>query len=345
MKCRDLEELLSAYADGELPRAQREFVEEHLADCSQCQATLADYMKVRQQLTSLRVVPTMPDIKVSTMSKIKDMHNRSVRRWMRPALAAIPVVIVLIVLLVLQPWGSFPSGIIAKAYATTEGLLSYRTSSSLVSTHNGETTIWDSELEYAAPDRYRSKFTLGNSTFEVITIGDKNYAWRADNTTDNAWSAGIYVRPPSKEDTLSLLDLLTKIENLPDERIAGADCFHLRGEFDMERWAEKTKAAFDPTDPRYEEDVKSIEEQAAATEAVVEVWIGKDDYLIRQVKHNVQVFASDGEVGTFSYLEVYYDFNEPIEIEPPLDADGKLLPGWQLTGWQLIESSAQSPQG
>jgi hypothetical protein len=321
MKCRDLEELLSAYADGELPRAQREFVEEHLADCSQCQATLADYMKVRQQLTSLRVVPTMPDIKGSTMSKIKDMHNRSVRRWMRPALAAISVVIVLIVLLVLQPWGSLPGGIMAKACATTEGLLSYRTSSSLVSTHNGETTIWDSEGEYAAPDRYRGKFTLGNSTFEVITIGDKNYAWRADNTTDNAWSAGIYGWPLSKEDTLSLLDLLTKIENLPDERIAGVDCFHLRGEFD-------------------EEIVKSMDEQAAAIEVVVEVWIGKDDYLIRQVTHNVQIFASDGGVGTFSYLEVYYDFNEPIEIEPPLDVDGKLLPGWQL-----IESSAQSPQG
>jgi hypothetical protein len=330
MKCGDLDELLSAYADGELPRAQREFVEEHLADCSQCQATLADYMKVRQQLTSLRVVPNMPDIKGSTMSKIKDMHNRPVRRWMRPALAAIPVVIVLIVLLVLQPWGSFPGGILAKAYATTEGLLSYRTSSSRIYTHNGETTIWDSEGEYAAPDRYRGKFTLGNSTFEVITIGDKNYAWRADNTTDNAWGAFILGWPLSTEDTLSLLDLLIKIENLPDERIAGADCFHLRGEIDMERCAEKTKAALDPTDPWYEETVKSIEEQAAATEIVVEIWIGKDDYLIRQVKHNGQVFLGDGEVGTFSFLEVYYDFNEPIEIEPPLDADGKLLPGWQL---------------
>jgi hypothetical protein len=309
MKCGDLEELLSAYADGELPRTQREFVKEHLDSCSQCQATLADYMKVRQQLTSLRVVPNMPDIKGSTMSKIKDMHNRPVRRWMRPALAAIPVVIVLIVLLVLQPWGSFPGGILAKACATTEGLLSYRESSSFVSTYNGETTTWDSEVEYAAPDRYRAKMTLGTGTFEVITIGDKKYAWRADNTTDN-WQFDILVWPPSKEYTLSLLDLLTKIEKLPDEMIAGADCFHLRGE--------------------YEEDVEFMEEQAAAIEAVVEVWIGKDDYLIRQIKHNGQVFASDGGVGTHSYVGVYYDFNEPIEIEPPFDADGKLLPGWQL---------------
>lgn len=98
----------------------------------------------------------------------------------------------------------------------------------------------------------------------------------------------------------------------------------------MERLAEKTKATLDSTDPGYEEIVKSIEEQAAATEAMVEVWIGKDDYLIRQVKHNGQVFASDGGVYTFRYTEEYYDFNEPIEIEPPIDANGKLLPGWQL---------------
>ena len=330
MKCGDLEELLSAYADGELPRTEREFVKEHLDSCSQCQATLADYIKVHQQLISLRTVQNMPDIKESTMLKIKDMHNRSVRRWMRPALAAIPVVIVLIVLLVLQPWGSFPGGILSKACATTEWLLSYRTSSSHIYTHNGETTINDSEGEYAAPDRYRGKFTLGNSTFKVITIGDKNYAWRADNTTDTVRAAVIVGWPLNKEDTRSLLDSLTKIENLPDERIAGADCFHLRGELDMERLAEKTKAALDPTDPWYEETVRSIEEQAAATEAMVEVWIGKDDYLIRQVKYNGQIFLGDSELGTFSFLDVYYDFNEPIEIEPPLDADGKLLPGWQL---------------
>jgi len=329
MKCADLKELLSAYADGELPRTQREFVKEHLDSCSQCQATLADYIKVHQQLISLRTVQNMPDIKESMMSKINDIHNRSVRRWMRPALAAVSVVIILIVVMVLQPWGSFPGAIIAKACATTEGLMSYRTSSSLIYTQNGETTVNDSEVEYAAPDRYRGKFTLGNSTFEVITIGDKEYVWGMGNTTDSV-HVSMYVCPPSKEDARSLLDLLTKIEKLPDERIAGADCFHLRGEVDMERWAEKTKAALDSTYPGYEEDVELIEEQAAATEAVVEVWIGKDDYLIRHVKHNWQIFESDGGVNTLSYTEEYYDFNEPIEIEPPLDADGKLLPGWQL---------------
>ena len=342
MNCRDLEELLSAYTDGELRRTQREFVEEHLAGCSHCQATLADYMKVRQQLTSLRVVPTMPDIKGATMLKIKDTHNRPVPRWIRPALAAIPVVTVLIALLVLQPWSSFPShqSIIAKAYAANEELLSYRTSSSIAYTHNGETTAQSTEWEYASPDRYRGKMTTDIGTSEFIIIGDKQYVWESDDATGGsqfqiASSGSIH----SKEDTLSILNALTKIEKLPDERIAEADCPHLRGEVDMKRQAEQAKAALNSTSPRYEATIKSIDEQMATSKAVVDVWIGKDDYLIRQIKWNGQVIASDGGMDTFSSVVKYYDFNKPITIEPPLDADGKLLPGWQLT-----EGSAQSPQ-
>lgn len=54
MRCSDLQELLSAYANGELPLTQREFVEEHLASCANCRAALAGYSWVRQRLTFLR---------------------------------------------------------------------------------------------------------------------------------------------------------------------------------------------------------------------------------------------------------------------------------------------------
>ena len=57
MNCSDIQELLSAYANGELPRTQREFVEEHLAICADCPASLADHTRVRHQLTSLRAAP------------------------------------------------------------------------------------------------------------------------------------------------------------------------------------------------------------------------------------------------------------------------------------------------
>ncbi|GAI33150.1 unnamed protein product, partial [marine sediment metagenome] len=54
MKCSDIEELLSAYANEELSRTQREFVEEHLSSCADCRTALADYTTVRHWLTSLR---------------------------------------------------------------------------------------------------------------------------------------------------------------------------------------------------------------------------------------------------------------------------------------------------
>ena len=63
MKCSEFKEFLSAYANDELSPIQRGFVEEHLSGCIDCRATLADYRVIRQQLESLKTVPTMPDIR------------------------------------------------------------------------------------------------------------------------------------------------------------------------------------------------------------------------------------------------------------------------------------------
>jgi predicted anti-sigma-YlaC factor YlaD len=46
VNCKDFEELLSAYADGELSRTQKEFIEERLSGCADCRATLAQYEAV-----------------------------------------------------------------------------------------------------------------------------------------------------------------------------------------------------------------------------------------------------------------------------------------------------------
>jgi len=77
--------------------------------------------------------------------------------------------------------------------------------------------------------------------------------------------------------------------------------------------------------------VKSLDEQiASGKKEEIEVWIGKEDYLIRQVKHEGQSSSGGGSLDTFSSVVKYYDFNIPIVIEPPLDAVGNLLPGWRL---------------
>ncbi|GAJ09032.1 unnamed protein product, partial [marine sediment metagenome] len=48
-----------------------------------------------------------------------------------------------------------------------------------------------------------------------------------------------------------------------------------------------------------------------------------------------------GELDTSSSVIKYYDLNEPITIEPPLDAQGKLLPGWQLVGSPLVNGTSE----
>ena len=326
MKCKDLQELLSAYADDELPRTQREFVEEHLAGCADCRAILADYMTVRQQLTSLRTTPVMPDIKQGTMSKIKamDMLKKSPLRWMRPALVAGPIIAILIALLVLHPWsGLGPQGVMAKVYAATSSLQSYRMTSTLVSIFEGETSEQSSEWEFAFPNRYHGKVTLEGEAYEFIIIGDKKYAREAADGRLYiiAWSRFI----PSKEHTLEILDSLTDLKKLPDEKIEGVDCYHYWGRVDMERMIEEHKAEL---------------EQLSTMKHNVELWIGKEDYLIRQIIHDMDGFPLEG---TSRAVAKYYDFNEPITIEPPETASGELLVGWRLLDGSAGSESKEPP--
>lgn len=346
MKCSDIEELLSAYANGELSRTQREFVEEHLSGCADCRAALADYTAVRHQLTSLRTAPVRSDIKEATMSKIRaaDILKRPFQRLLRPALIVVPVVAILVTLLVLQPWGTslVPRSVMAEAYAATEGLQSYRMFSFTTSTFEGKTIEQTFELGFAALDRYHGKMTLDGETHEFIIIGDKQYNRELGSDQSRKMGVAVSGSIPSKEDTLELLDILTDLEKLPDEQIDSVDCLHYRGRVDMERMVEEQMASLDPEQPGYEEMVKSMEqalEEACQMKTEVELWIGKDDYLIRQMKYDMQMPAENtGQWNTSSSVVRYHDLNKPIIVEPPVTASGELLPGWRL------QSSSQNQQ-
>ena len=340
MKCSDINELLSAYVNGELSRTQQEFVEEHLSSCARCRAVLADYTAVRHHLTSLRATPLRPDIKEVTMSKIKaaDILKKPIQRWTRPTLIAAPIVAILVALLVLHPWSTSlgPGGLIAEAYAATMSLQSYRMTGSIKSTLEGKTSEATFETEFVAPDRYRGKATTDGDVVEFIIIGDKQYIRDSDQSrTTSVAVAGSSIL--GKEEALKLLDSLTDLEELPDEKIDGVDCLHYRGRVDMDRMVEEQKARLDPAQPGYEEILKGLE-QLRNMKIEVELWIGKDDYLIRQMKQDTQVPSEDiGQWDTSSAMWKFYDFNEPITIEPPEMASGELLPGWRLVDSSLKE--------
>ena len=350
MNCQDLGELLSAYADGELAGTQRDFLDEHLTGCADCRAILADYTKIGEQLLSLRATPPLPNIKEATMSRIKIAGAPAkLRPWLRPALVAAPVLVVLITLLSLHLSGFFLStGVIAKAYAAMEGVRSYRLT---VDGYHKESETeelvhsWRANLEYLSPDRYHliagyPEGYLDQYLREAITIGDQVYT-RVIHSVPDVEEFGEFT--PSREQTLEALDIIVEIETMPDEVIDGTDSYHYRGMADIEKWLEKERPArkrrlqgiLDRTalSLNLEDMLKAAEDGWRTREVEYELWIGKDDYLIRRWKETIQPLPGQPATSRYHTLVTafdYYDFNEPIVIEPPLTESGELLPGWSL---------------
>jgi outer membrane lipoprotein-sorting protein len=243
-------------------------------------------------------------------------------RWLRPAMVALAAVVVLVIALV-QPWNVSPQSVIAKAYSATEGLLSYRMSSTFTSTSEGETFEQTSEWEFAAPDRWHHIFTMDGREYEIISVGDSIYINDPADArlTVESWSPTV----PSKEETLEVLASLTDLKKLPDELIEDTDCLHYSGKVDMEKRIGEIKSRLDPNDAGYEDALKQVEEiQNIST--IIELWIGKEDYLIRKWQQESRLAGVVKENST----RIYYDFNQPITIEPPLTAEGKPFPGWRL---------------
>jgi hypothetical protein len=107
MDHREIEELISAHADGELTPAQREALDLHLAACADCQRSLAEFRLTRQQLALLAdpsALAWRPDVAQGVTARI-----RRRRRWLglgrrfaldaARALAAVSIVVAIIWLL------------------------------------------------------------------------------------------------------------------------------------------------------------------------------------------------------------------------------------------------------
>ncbi|MDO8579098.1 MAG: anti-sigma factor [Dehalococcoidales bacterium] len=112
MICRDLKELLSAYADNEIPPNQRDFVVEHLSGCADCEATLESYMAVSQKVESLKNTCGLSDITASVMLKIKEVSIANQHSQKRLQLSVIIPVIcsVLVLFIAFSVWFVLQSG-------------------------------------------------------------------------------------------------------------------------------------------------------------------------------------------------------------------------------------------
>lgn len=202
MKCSDYEELLSNYANNEISRTQREFIEEHISDCASCSKTLEGYASVRKHLGALNDIQPEPDFKEAVMLKIQGTSTmHPTWKWVRPILVSIPVIAVMIALLIIQPWNpaNGPKGVLANVIAASENIQSYRaenySSSTSLSEPDAKPTILERIWEFVLPDRahviYNNSYDSTSNgvvsrveeTSEFYVIGESLY-YLTDNDMD-----------------------------------------------------------------------------------------------------------------------------------------------------------------
>jgi hypothetical protein len=203
---------------------------------------------------------------------------------------------------------------------------------------NGVTTESAQEAAFAAPDNYHVKINDDGAESEFITTGNTQYVKGSEISpvmmTALAQSTYTFL---NIEYCLNALDLLVEPEPLRLEKINGIECFHYKGTVDLEsQWEKMISESLDPSQPDYEDRLKMLEgelETIRETTIEYEIWIGRDDLLVRQMKYTGRMPSEDKATWDTSDTTIQlYDINQPVVVEPPLDAQGELLPGWQLAG-------------
>lgn len=194
------------------------------------------------------------------------------------------------------------------------------------------TLEFSEEAAYVSPDRLWTRSTIQSSeagwpdvdttTSESIYIGNKCYNRRDGSThwdVDDDW--GSIHQGMFGEDTSLWLGprFMVDVERLPNEYVRGVECLHYKGRVDVNALVDSLPDDLFP---------QPVYKWLRHSDKVVELWIGENDYLIRQYRmdeRNPYPSTSDlsplpggkpGTVGT-EVME-FYDYNEPTDIEAPV---------------------------
>ncbi|MFO8102284.1 MAG: hypothetical protein R6U37_09020 [Dehalococcoidia bacterium] len=233
------------------------------------------------------------------------------------------------------------SNVIAISQASMYGLQSYR-SETVTTIQNSEEISTTSTKEFVAPDRYHGKSIKQDEWLEYIIIGDDQY-FRASYGPQ--WrEKGIFHKEDGTRsqtfmqvsDDFGVLSTLTNVEKLSDEKIDGVTCFHyqekqypeidIEAEMEnLENYLAENPESMTGTDSMSIDEIKELSraslERRAQGETIIDLWIGKDDYFLRQMKtvmRSIQL-GPDGEDEwvTTTFTVKWTDFNEPITIVAP----------------------------
>ena len=230
----------------------------------------------------------------------------------------------------------------AQAANSSDEIASYQFTLSYVVSAEGMEDMSPLSLSggsFLAPDRWRLTNTFGTDTIETITIGRKTYERRQD---ESEWRVREFPEEGQPLDwelagfLEGFMDAPAEdVIELPSESINGIEClrFRLNHNRTLDDALEQLEETTDlETRGFLREWVERIHREELAEWA--EVWIGKDDYLVRQ-SSNVQERTYDGEYeagfpnvvipdGTrfaFTATFTFSDFNQPVEIEAPVSIE------------------------
>ena len=189
-----------------------------------------------------------------------------------------------------------PALVLQKAYAaTTEEVTSFHSSiSGAVTTDGiGEIGIFEGEGDYLAPDRLRGRGTKGSELGETITIGNKMYMRESESSP---WTMREFPQemPPMSTRFAGLVDPHKNLEfmkspsesvvKLDDEAIDGVKSWRYRTSVNL--LEKQVQAMEEETDPELKASLQELVEifRKQAMTQTTEVWIGKEDYLVRQLR-------------------------------------------------------------
>ena len=212
-----------------------------------------------------------------------------------------------------------------EAITATVEAQSYRATAVETYTVDGETTESTYESEFVAPDRSHNKVVSDDDWFEVISIGDKSYLRSSKQPqwcqTPCQYDDGSHadVTSISLEKELEPLNWLVDLEELPSEVIDGVACLHYRGGVDQDAYVDMLK---ETAERKYGQISEHLEEMRRWMMGF-ELWVEKDIHLIRQLKSELRFGiinpdTREENLVTRSTTKQFYDFNQPIEIEPPM---------------------------
>ena len=232
---------------------------------------------------------------------------------LRSAMVAVPVMVVMILLAVLQPWTPTGGGMTVMAMEqliekvkttnTYDVVHSFRViACDSVIIDSGEITQYLSDkYDFAVtPDKVHiTKTAVDGKITKIIFTEGGSKEYYQDTPMGYTGSMNLIGGAISKSKTLVFLRYITDVQQLENETIDGIDCLHYKG---------VSKGTF------------------GTAKAPIELWVGKDDYLIRQIK---QVLPE--QTGTNrTAIRKYYDFNSPITIQAPIASSGELIAGWNV---------------